>query len=125
NEYGMYSAKSASLRSSDLSRQVGAAIFSPDGEIITQGCNEVPKAFGGTYWDLEQPDYRDIKKGHDPNERHKRELLRDLVERLRKKGFLSESLTSGKSDNQIVEGLIAKEKSEPSADHSWDRGSWI
>jgi len=37
DEYGMYAAKSASLRSADLSRQVGAAIFSPDGEVITQG----------------------------------------------------------------------------------------
>jgi deoxycytidylate deaminase len=58
DEYGMYAAKSASLRSSDLSRQVGAAVFSQDGELITQGCNEVPKAGGGTYWDLEQPDHR-------------------------------------------------------------------
>jgi deoxycytidylate deaminase len=39
DEYGMYAAKSASLRSSDLSRQVGAAVFSAEGEIITQGCN--------------------------------------------------------------------------------------
>ncbi|MFG3593246.1 hypothetical protein [Bradyrhizobium sp. RDI18] len=63
DEYGMYAAKSASLRSSDLSRQVGAALFTDDGELITQGCNEVPKAHGGTYWDLELPDHRDIKKG--------------------------------------------------------------
>jgi deoxycytidylate deaminase len=112
DEYGMYAAKSASLRSSDLSRQVGAAIFSKDGELITQGCNEVPKAFGGTYWDLEQPDNRDIKKGYDPNERHKQELLRDLVERLRQRQFLSENLVSGKSDNQIVETLLAKGKAD-------------
>ncbi len=109
NEYGMYAAKSASLRSSDLSRQVGAAIFSSEGELITQGCNEVPKAFGGTYWDLEEPDHRDIKKGYDPNERHKRELLRDLVERLRKRQILSENFVSGKNDNQIVDALIASE----------------
>jgi deoxycytidylate deaminase len=44
DEYGMYMAKSASLRSSDLSRQVGAAIFHSTAEIITMGCNEVPKA---------------------------------------------------------------------------------
>jgi deoxycytidylate deaminase len=42
-EYGMYAAKSASLRSADLSRQVGAAIFCDDGELITQGCNEAPR----------------------------------------------------------------------------------
>jgi deoxycytidylate deaminase len=35
-------------------------------------------------------------------------LLRDLVERLRQRQFLSENLVSGKSDNQIVETLLAK-----------------
>jgi deoxycytidylate deaminase len=49
DEYGMYTARSAALRSVDLSRQVGAAIFSDTGEVITLGCNEVPKALGGTY----------------------------------------------------------------------------
>jgi cytidine deaminase len=73
-EYGMYAATSASLRSSDLSRQVGAAAFSDDGELITQGCNEVPKAFGGTYWDSEEPDHRDVKLGDDPNDVQKAEL---------------------------------------------------
>lgn len=81
-EYGMYAAKGASLRSSDLSRQVGAAVFTDGGELLTQGCNEVPRAFGGTYWDGEEPDYRDIKLGSDPNEIIKREVLRDLLERL-------------------------------------------
>ena len=76
DEYGMYAAKSASLRSSDLSRQVGAALFTDDGELITQGRNEVPKAHGGTYWDLELPDHRDIKKGFDPNDRHKKEIVK-------------------------------------------------
>src|SRR4029079_11583123 len=56
-EYGMYAAKSASLRSSGLARQVGAAAFTANGELLTQGCNEVPRAFGGTYWDGEVPDY--------------------------------------------------------------------
>jgi deoxycytidylate deaminase len=109
DEYGMYAAKSAALRSADLSRQVGAALFSVDGELVTQGCNEVPKAFGGTYWDTEKPDHRDITKGHDPNEFHKREILRDLVERLRSREFLSASLTSLGSDTEIVSALIAKQ----------------
>jgi deoxycytidylate deaminase len=108
DEYGMYAARSASFRSSDLSRQVGAALFSADGELITQGCNEVPKAFGGTYWDLETPDNRDIKKGFDPNERHKRELLRDVIERMRSKGYLSEQLLQLGTDADVVKALIAK-----------------
>lgn len=90
-EYGMYAAKSASLRSSDLSRQVGAAIFTSEGELISQGCNEVPKAFGGTYWDGDEQDYRDVKLGHDPNDLIKKEVVRDLLERLLRGGMLSES----------------------------------
>ena len=110
DEYGMYAAKSASLRSADLSRQVGAALFSNDGELITQGCNEVPKAFGGTYWDLEEPDYRDIKKGFDPNDRHKKEILRELIERLRSRNYLSDGILKFGSDVQIVEELISRRK---------------
>jgi deoxycytidylate deaminase len=108
DEYGMYAAKSASLRSSDLSRQVGAATFTADGELITQGCNEVPKAHGGTYWDLELPDHRDIKKGFDPNDKHKKEILRDLVERLRKRNYLGNDLLKIGSDGQIVDYLTRK-----------------
>jgi deoxycytidylate deaminase len=110
DEYGMYAARSASLRSSDLSTQVGAAVFSCDGELITQGCNEVPKAFGGTYWDLEEPDHRDVKKGYDPNEHFKRELLRDVVERLKRRQYLTNELLSIGNDAEIVSALIAKEK---------------
>lgn len=82
DEYGMYIAKSASLRSLDLSRQVGAAIFSPDGEVIALGCNEVPKAGGGTYWNDDSPDGRDFNIGRDENERIKRALLIDVVRRI-------------------------------------------
>lgn len=113
DEYGMYAAKSASLRSSDLSRQVGAALFTDDGELVTQGCNEVPKALGGTYWDLETPDHRDIKKGYDPNDQHKKEIVRDLVERLRTKDYLSAELLRIGNDAQIVGHLISK--NEPGA----------
>ena len=81
-EYGMYAAKAAALRSTDLSRQVGAAVFSQFGEIITQGCNEVPRAMGGTYWSGEEPDYRDVKLGFDPNDTLKKDVIRDLLERL-------------------------------------------
>lgn len=105
-EYGMYAAKSASLRSSDLSRQVGAAIFSKDGELITQGCNEVPKAFGGTYWDGDDQDYRDVKLGHDPNDLLKKEVVRDLLERLLQGGMLSENATKIGGASEIVDALI-------------------
>lgn len=110
DEYGMYAAKSASLRSADLSRQVGAAIFSDAGEVITQGCNEVPKAFGGTYWDQEQPDFRDVKLGYDPNEALKKQILKDVVERLHDAGMLSDSCTSMGPVDTIVAALTAKKR---------------
>ncbi|ABY30264.1 CMP/dCMP deaminase zinc-binding [Methylorubrum extorquens PA1] len=80
SEYGLYTAKSASLRAIDLSRQVGAAIFTPDGEIISLGANEVPKSGGGTYWSDDKFDDRDYKRNQDSNEKRKRELLSELVE---------------------------------------------
>lgn len=89
SEYGMYAAKAASLRSTDLSRQVGSAIFTEDGELVSQGCNEVPRAFGGTYWSGEEPDFRDVRLGYDPNESVKKEVIRDLMERLSNANVLS------------------------------------
>lgn len=115
-EYGMYAAKSAGLRSADLSRQVGAAIFSDDGELITQGCNEAPKAFGGTYWDLEEPDHRDVKLGYDPNEIYKKEIVRDLVERFIDDGLLSAKATEIGGPADIVDAITAKAKAPGSKD---------
>jgi deoxycytidylate deaminase len=79
DEYGLYAAKSASLRAVDLSRQVGAAIFTDRGEILAQGANEVPKANGGTYWCDEPYDNRDFKRGEDSNEKRKREIFLELA----------------------------------------------
>lgn len=106
DEYGMYMAKSASLRSSDLSRQVGAAIFKATGEIASLGCNEVPKAGGGTYWSDDKYDGRDFVQGHDPNDRLKRELLVDLIDRLKKRGRLSEELEKIEDPNAICRVLL-------------------
>lgn len=48
-EYGMYAAYSAGLKSACLSRQVGASISDPSGKIVSTGCNDVPKSSGGLY----------------------------------------------------------------------------
>lgn len=89
DEYGMQLASTAALRSSDLSRQVGAAILNGNNEIEALGCNEVPKAKGGTYWEGDKPDGREHALGGDTNERRKREVLTDLAFRFRKAGLLS------------------------------------
>jgi cytidine deaminase len=102
----MYAAKSASLRSSDLSRQVGAAIFHGSGEIITMGCNEVPKTGGGTYWTGDPIDKRDFVQGHDPNARKKTELLVDLIDRLKKGANLSPDLMKIDDPYEISKRLL-------------------
>jgi cytidine deaminase len=117
DEYGMYMAKSASLRSSDLSRQVGAAVFRASGEIVTLGCNEVPKAGGGTYWSGEPNDSRDFVKGHDPNELRKTEVLVDIIDRLHKGGHLSVPLMGEPGPYEIAK-LLLKDESDDSVSES-------
>jgi len=67
DEFSMFMAFSASLRSADLSRQVGAVITSGD-SIIATGANDVPKFGGGLYWP-ERCDssfkFKDLAKGRD------------------------------------------------------------
>lgn len=48
-ERAMYHAYAASLQSSCLSRQVGAALVSQDGELVATGTNDVPRYGGGIY----------------------------------------------------------------------------
>lgn len=111
SEFGMHAAYGASLRSSDLSRQVGAAVLTDAGELVAQGCNEVPKAFGGTYWDGEKPDFRDIKIGRDSNDILKVDVLTDLVEIMKKHGILAEKIAKAGSPNQIVQFLLGRGQS--------------
>ena len=80
-EYGMFLAYSASLRLAQLGRQVGASIVSAHGDIVSVGCNEVPKAGGGSYWPGEY-DMRDHILGEDSNDTHKAKIAMDIVQRL-------------------------------------------
>jgi len=108
DEYGLYMAAAAALRSADLSRQVGAAIFSKNGEIISIGCNEVPKAGGGTYWiDDQPPIFRDVEIGVDANQDRKTEIIYDLVVRMAKEGFLSSAITKLKDPQKQVDALLS------------------
>jgi deoxycytidylate deaminase len=80
-EHAMFTAYAASLRSGDLSRQVGAAIVNEHGDILGVGCNEVPRPGGGLYGpDLDS--HRDIEEGHDSNERAKEEMIQSVLEAL-------------------------------------------
>lgn len=57
-ERAMYHAHAAGLQSSCLSRQVGAALVSRDGEIVATGTNDVPRFGGGIYSEGRKPDSR-------------------------------------------------------------------
>lgn len=110
-EYGMYAAKAASLRSIDLSRQVGASIFSEDGELITQGSNEVPKPFGGTYWhDDEGESFRDFELGHDPNHQRKEEIVHDFLDRLFHEDLLTNKLSENELTHDFVRDVIGRRR---------------
>lgn len=79
DEQAMFMAYSASLRSAQLGRQVGAAITNDDGDILAVGCNEVPKAGGGQYWDGDPGDERDHIKGQDSNDVRKTAILNEIL----------------------------------------------
>lgn len=79
-EYGMFIARAVAMNSLDLSRQVGAAIFSAHGEILAIGPNEVPKGNGGYYLPTNSLiDDRDFVRGSDSNFDRKIELLKDVL----------------------------------------------
>ncbi len=74
DEFAMFHAQAASARSADLSRQVGAAVSTAEGDIIAVGTNEVPRFGGGAYWEGDPDDARDFQQGGDANQ-----WMRDVI----------------------------------------------
>ena len=110
DEYGMFHAQAASLRSAALGRQVGATIATTDGDIIAIGTNEVPKAGGGLYWSDDNPDMRDFRLGYEFSDKIKRRVLGDMVSRFRDKGWLSEK-KQNTPIGQLVDEAFAEDRS--------------
>ena len=90
DEYAMFMAFTSALRSSDLSRQVGAVI-AKNQEIIASGANDCPQAGGGLYWPYfstdtnsieDIPQGRDYTKGEDPNRRGQMEIIDNISQLL-------------------------------------------
>ncbi len=79
DEFGMFLAEGAALRSRDLSRQVGAAILDSSGSVLALGCNEAPKAFGGTYWENDDPDHRDFVYGIDSSYEYRNQIIQEFL----------------------------------------------
>ena len=87
DEYAMFMAYTASLRSADLSRQVGAVVARRN-EIISTGGNDCPKFGGGLYWPAfsledneiaDESDGRDYKRGFDSNAVEKAKIIESVI----------------------------------------------
>jgi deoxycytidylate deaminase len=107
DEYGMFMAKAVAMRSADLGRQVGASILSCDGDLISAGCNEVPKFGGGQYWEGDKPDNRDFQLGSDASVEHRNAAIAELIKRFRDVGWLSPSAATRKPEElalQMIDG---------------------
>ena len=89
DEFGMFMAFAASLRSADLSRQVGAVV-ARGRAILATGANDCPSPGGGLYWPSlignrvdDAPRGRDYKRGYDSNSIEKSKLIEEIAERFR------------------------------------------
>lgn len=112
DEYAMAHARVAALRSADPSRQVGAAVATPEGTVITVGTNEVPKAGGGQYWEGDYPDGRDRKRGKNASYTMRRRVLGDTLSRLARMGWLVDEKSKKSAEDlmaltdEALEGLM-------------------
>lgn len=89
DEYAMFMAYSAGLRSADLSRQIGAVIAAPNDEIVAMGANDCPRFGGGQYWPVYDSDTfvyedvengRDYMRGFDSNRREHMQIVNEIVD---------------------------------------------
>lgn len=92
----MFMAFNSSVRSGDLSRQVGAVI-SRDTQIIATGANDVPKSGGGLYWAEvneetgkveDQPDGKDYTREGDSNKHAQSVIIQEIATNLLNQGLV-------------------------------------
>lgn len=90
-EHAMFMAYAAALRSSDLSRQVGAVVANAAGDVVASGANDVPAPGGGDYWpsgaalgheELDEAAGPDYRRGYDSNERERNRILAAVISAL-------------------------------------------
>ena len=104
HESAMYEAVAASSKSACMSRQVGASIYSKDGELLSVGWNDVPRYGGGLYREEdERSDHRCYlwKAGICHNDDRKDKLYQDIFDRLRMDNLLS----SDSSKDNVINAL--------------------
>ena len=84
-EHAMFLAYASAARSAQLGRQVGAAIATPEGDVLAVGMNEVPSPAGGSYWEGDPNDSRDHKQKIDSNAQQRDAIVTSIVESLKEK----------------------------------------
>lgn len=97
DEFAMFMAFNSSVRSGDLSRQVGAVI-SREKQIIATGANDVPKSGGGLYWAEvdeatgkveDEQDGKDYTREGDSNKQAQAEIIQEITKSLLDKGLVA------------------------------------
>lgn len=107
DEFHMFVAKAAALRSCDLSRQVGAVIVDSCQAIVASGCNEVPYPGGGIFYEGRVGgigDNRDWTKGHDPNYVEIQRTLIEFIDVLKAVGYVDEKSTAAQLADRLLHG---------------------
>jgi deoxycytidylate deaminase len=108
DESAMFHAQAAALRSSAPGRQVGAAITTPEGDLVAAGTNEVPKPGGGQYWTEDDPDERDFRRADpDVSGTEKRVVVEQILTRLVERDWLNDerSDATAKEFYDLLDGL--------------------
>ena len=109
DEFAMFLAFTASLRSADLSRQVGAVVAKGD-EILGTGANDCPRFGGGLYWPQLNPetheiedkaDGRDYKRGEDSNKIEQRKIIEGILEKATAQGIDAAKLREALEKSRI------------------------
>ena len=87
-EYAMFRAYVSSLKSADLSRQIGSVV-TKNKDILAEGANDCPKAFGGPYWSeykdgqfRDEDGGRDYMLGYDSNKIEQENIIKSIINSL-------------------------------------------
>ena len=103
DEYGMFVAHAAALRSAEMGRQVGAAITTSEGDVVAVGTNEVPRGGGGQYWPEDHPhDRREFRLEEDTSDRMKRTLVGQILDVLKANDWIAEERKEANSADLYV-----------------------
>lgn len=112
DEFAMFMAFNSSIRSSDLSRQVGA-IIARGQQIVATGANDTPRFGGGQYWAEVDPatgmvndaeDGKDYTREKDSNKAAQNEIIKEIV------SALIEHSLSSEDKKQDLEAILGQSK---------------